>query len=81
MKRWLVESGDIREIVEAASAQEAMSNVFTLFDNDDDPPEPGHFISAIEVIGEELFWKSEDAIKAAGRWACTGANTAEKPSS
>lgn len=68
-RRWLVQSGEIHEIVEAADAEEAMAKVFTLFDEDDSPPVASNVISAIEVIGEELWWPTGNAIKRAGRWA------------
>ena len=45
-KRWHVDSGDIHEIVAGATAEDAMANVFTVFDDDGEPPSPGKYISA-----------------------------------
>ena len=74
MKRYLVRSGNIEHIVEVEdteSAEDAMAKLFTLFDenyscgDDECPPAPGEVISAIEVVGQELWWDSKSAIKLA----------------
>lgn len=78
-RRFKVISGGMEEIVEADSHEEAAAKLFTMFDDDDDgPPEFGKYISTIEVIGEELWHKSRDALKRSGRWdPIIDANTAE----
>lgn len=79
-KRWLVRTGDIEEIVEADDVEEAMSMPFTMLDDREGPMGAGEYISAIEVVGEEVWAKTETAIRRAGRWLSTDANTAKKPS-
>ena len=77
-RRFKVISGDMQEIVEADSHEEAAAKLFTMFDDDASPPEFGAFISTIEVIGEELWHESRDALKRSGRLVeNTDANTAE----
>lgn len=72
-------TGDLEETVEAVDHGEAMAKVFTMFD-DDEPPEVGTFISCVEVLGDEVWWKTDEAIKRAGRWGGTDAGIAEKSS-
>lgn len=81
MKRYLVRSGDIEEIVEAEDELEAAAKVFRIFDVDDEPPSAGEFLSTIEVIGDELWHLTKDCLIRAGRWAGSiDVNTAEKSS-
>ena len=80
VRRWLVRTGDIEETVEAGDPGEAMAMVFTMFDDEDEAPEVGTFISCVEVLGDEVWWKTEEAIKRAGRWGGTDAGIAEKSS-
>lgn len=84
VRRWNVQCGDMNEIVEADSREEAAAKLFTMFDDYelDELPEPGLYVSTIEVIGDEVWELAEHAMRRAGRLAgSTDASTAEKPSS
>ena len=63
--RYLVQMGECREIVEADTALESMANFFHCFDGDHEkPPDITHkYISAIQVVGEELFDRTSNALK------------------
>ena len=83
VKRFKVISGGMAEIVEAESHEEAAAKLFTMFDDcePEDIPEHGVWISTIEVIGEELWHRADDALRRSGRLVeSTAASTAEKPS-
>lgn len=72
MKRWLVRIGGSELIVEAEAAVEAMAKFWTMWDDvdfdDDGFPDANYAnISAIEVIGEEVFWDTASALAASGR--------------
>ena len=70
MKRYKVVSGDMEEIVEAESHEEAAAKLFTMFDDwpeDERLPVPGAWISTIEVVGEELWHRTNDAVIRSGR--------------
>lgn len=70
MKSWLVSIGNWRLVVEAETALEAMTKFWTEWDDvdlDEVPDANFEWMSAIEVIGDELFMRTEDAIKASGR--------------
>ncbi len=81
VRRWKVQCGDMDEIVEAKSRDEAAAKLFTMFDDYDleDIPDPGIYVSTVEVVGEEMWEKTEDAMKRAGRLSENiVASTAEK---
>ena len=83
VRRWKVQSGDMDEIVEAESRDEAVAKLFTMFDDCecelDELPEPGLYVSTVEVIGDELWEDTKDAMRRAGRLAgSTDASTAAR---
>jgi hypothetical protein len=68
MHRWLVASDDLREIVEAETAKDAINKVFTMFDDHDDLRNYfGAYISAIKVVGDEIFWVTHEALIDSGK--------------
>lgn len=72
MKRWLVRIGQSEAIVDADTATDAMTKFWTMWDDvdldDEDFPDANYSnMSAIEVIGDEVFWDTESALKASGR--------------
>ena len=74
MPKYKVVCGDMQETVEADSHEDAAAKLFTMFDDPaTKPPDIGYAISTIEVIGDEiigdeLWHETIQAIKRAGRW-------------
>lgn len=81
MPKYKAICGYMEEIVDAESHEDAAAKLFTNFDYVTDVPNIGAYVSTVEVTGEELWHKAEDAIKRAGRWGTpTDASTAAKQS-